>query len=107
MCMRAALPTPGCAPCSGRARSTSTPPRPAPAPHAGPDSSQAPGPNFEHLACYRSRGNPVLFAADGSGVVRIFDLRAGAAAGSTQHLKSRLSGEQRAGRAGGVCVLCV
>lgn len=58
-------------------------------------SQGSPSGALEHLGCYRSRGNPTLLAADSSGLVRVFDLRAGGVVGSTQHLKSRLAGGER------------
>ncbi|GAB4817626.1 hypothetical protein N2152v2_004672 [Parachlorella kessleri] len=64
----------------------------AAAPGGAACSAAAGGVALEHLACYRSQGNPVVLAGDACGVVRIFDLRTGALAGSTQHLRSRLAG---------------
>ncbi|KAL4421494.1 hypothetical protein ABPG75_010785 [Micractinium tetrahymenae] len=47
-------------------------------------------PAVEHIAA--SCHSPLLYAADGSGTVRIFDLRSSEVVGSVQHLRSRLAG---------------
>ncbi|KAL4426136.1 hypothetical protein ABPG77_007418 [Micractinium sp. CCAP 211/92] len=47
-------------------------------------------PAAEHMAA--SCHSPLLYAADGSGMVRIFDLRSSEVVGSVQHLRSRLAG---------------
>mgnify|MGYP001809699520 CR=1 FL=1 len=63
-------------------------------------------PAVEHVAA--SSCSPLLYAADGGGTVRIFDLRSSEVAGSVQHTKGRLAGEAR--RRGCTfacaCVLC-
>ncbi|PSC68711.1 Regulatory-associated of TOR 1 [Micractinium conductrix] len=47
-------------------------------------------PAVEHIAA--SCHSPLLYAADNSGTVRIFDLRSSEVVGSVQHLRTRLAG---------------
>lgn len=46
--------------------------------------------DLEHLAS--SRSSPLLYAADATGLVRVFDLRTSSPVGTLQHLKERLAG---------------
>ncbi|EFN54506.1 hypothetical protein CHLNCDRAFT_135218 [Chlorella variabilis] len=59
-------------------------------PGGGGNGDAAAAPAVEHIAA--SCCSPLLYAADGTGMVRIFDLRSSELVGSVQHIRSRLAG---------------
>ena len=86
-CIRGGFPVLPKSPCSS---TWSLPPFLTPACSSFPSRLPAAEPPVDHLGV--SVHSPALFAADSEGLVRVYDLRSGAVAGTAQHLRSRLAG---------------